>query len=107
MKRKVADSRSGNFRGVCPILNRAAVIPSTVCVMLLARGLWDILRSFSLMHDLVPVFRSGSLLAGLGIFYKNSREHTVECRLRKICLTGTTDSLTSLSIAQAVEHLTK
>jgi len=25
MKRKVADSWSGNFRGVCPILNRATV----------------------------------------------------------------------------------
>ena len=38
MKWKVADSRSGNFHGVCPILNRAAVILNTVCVMLLARG---------------------------------------------------------------------
>ena len=31
MKRKVADGASGNFRGVCPILNRATVIPNTVC----------------------------------------------------------------------------
>ena len=31
MKRKVAGGLSGNFRGVCPILNRATVIPNTVC----------------------------------------------------------------------------
>lgn len=30
MKRKVAGGMSGNFRGVCPILNRATEIPSTV-----------------------------------------------------------------------------
>ena len=70
MKRKVADSRSGTFRGVCPILNRATVIPSTVCVMLLARELWDILRSFSLMHDHVPDFGPGACLQVSGFFIK-------------------------------------
>ena len=31
MKRKVAVGMTGNFRGVCPILNRAIVITNTVC----------------------------------------------------------------------------
>ena len=31
MKRKVADGMSGNFRGVCPILNRATRNDDTVC----------------------------------------------------------------------------
>lgn len=33
MKRKVACGVQGNFRRVCPILNRAAAIPDTVCVL--------------------------------------------------------------------------
>ena len=31
LKRKVADGMSGNFRGVCPILNRANQDINTVC----------------------------------------------------------------------------
>ena len=31
MKRKVAAGMAGNFRGVCPILNRAIGIANTVC----------------------------------------------------------------------------
>jgi len=33
LKRKVADGMSGNFRGVCPILNRANEIMNTVCAL--------------------------------------------------------------------------
>ena len=38
MKRKVADGRLGNFRGVCPILNRATVIMDTVCAYASCEG---------------------------------------------------------------------
>ena len=38
MKRKVADGMSGNFRGVCPILNRATVITDTVCAYASCEG---------------------------------------------------------------------
>ena len=38
MKRKVADGASGNFRGVCPISNRATVIPNTVCAYASCEG---------------------------------------------------------------------
>ena len=38
MMRKVADGASGNFRGVCPILNRATVIPNTVCAYASCEG---------------------------------------------------------------------
>jgi hypothetical protein len=31
LKRKVAAGMAGNFRGVCPILNRAIGIANTVC----------------------------------------------------------------------------
>ena len=34
LKRKVAGGVSGNFRGVCPILNRASGIWDTVCGVL-------------------------------------------------------------------------
>jgi len=34
MKREVAGGLPGNFRGVCPILNRATVITNTVCAIL-------------------------------------------------------------------------
>jgi len=37
MKQKVADGMSGNFCGVCPILNRAIVIMNTVCALCILR----------------------------------------------------------------------
>lgn len=86
LKRKVAGGMPGNFRGVCPILNRAAVIPSTVCVMLLARERRVILRSFGVMHSLVPCFSVRKPRCGFRDFLLESREHTVECRLKSLDL---------------------
>ena len=38
LKRKVAAGMAGNFRGVCPILNRATEIPTRYVLMLLAKA---------------------------------------------------------------------
>ena len=57
MKRKVAGGMSGNFRRVCPILNRATVIPNTVC----AKFLGDILSLQRYMNAVVSFFQSEPL----------------------------------------------
>ena len=79
MKRKVADGLSGNFRGVCPILNRATVIPNTVCAYASCDGgiipLWH-----GCVNAVCAVSESENRDADFGIFYRSGRKHTAGCK---------------------------
>ncbi len=68
MKRKVAGGMPGNFRGVCPILNRATVIPNTVCAYASCDSgiipLWH-----GCVNAVCAVSESENRIAEFGIFY--------------------------------------
>lgn len=82
MKRKVADGRSGNFRGVCPILNRATVIPTLCCANASCDGFpcrnarkWGLLRSTIQLAITVSERQRF-----FGIFYEKSGNTRKRCK---------------------------
>ena len=72
MKREVAVGATGNFRRVCPILNRAAVITKhCLCLCLLAKGRSAPPFGMSLCFAVSPGAYALSVL-----FIAENREHT-------------------------------
>ena len=78
MKRKVADGASGNFRGVCPISNRATVNTEHSMCLCFLRGQVSALAWVRL--SVSAVLESEKRLSFSDIFNEAGREHTAECK---------------------------